>query len=91
MFQQLWNIDRNTNPHLSSELSVAADDNYEPPHYEASESKGKDEESSPLQIPDPSGTQSRIPELEQPLEELSSKSTSYRLERHLGTIIEETF
>ena len=91
MFQQLWNIDRNTNPHLYSKLSIAADDNYQQPHHEASESEGEDKKSSPLPIPDPSGTHLRIPESEQHSEEQSSKSMSYRLERHLGTIIEETF
>ena len=90
IFHNLWNIDRNTNPHLYSKSSVAADDNYKPPHNEASESEGEDE-SSPLPIPDPLGTHLRIPESEQISDEQSSENTSYRLERHLGTIIEETF
>ena len=67
------------------------DNNYKPPHDEASENEGEDEESSPLPIPDPLGTHLRIPESEQPSEEQSSESRSYRLERHLGTIIGEMF
>ena len=90
-FWHVWNINRNTNPHLYSESSVTADDNYKPPHHKALESEGEDEESSPLPIPDPSGIHSRIPESEQLLEEQSSESMSYRLESHLGTVIEETF
>ena len=69
------------------------DNNYEPPCHEETESQGEEEEEEghPLPIPDPLGTHLRIPESEHNLEEKSSESTSDRLERHLGTIIEATF
>ena len=69
------------------------DDNYQQPHLEDfdSQEEEEEEEESPLLIPGPSGTHSRIPESEHNLDEQSSKNMSDRLERHLGTIIEETF
>ena len=79
---QLCNIDRSTNPHLYSRLSHHADDNYEPPRLEDFDSQrveeGEDE--SPLPIPGPSGTHSRILQSDTNSEEQSSKSTSDRLE-----------
>ena len=76
-FWQLQNINRNANPYLYSELSHAADNNYKPPHHEASEGEGEDKKSSPLPIPDPLGTHLRIPESEQ-LSEEQSQITDWR-------------
>ena len=71
------------------------DNNYESPCQEETESQGEEEEEEeeeyPLHIPDPSGTHMRIPESEHNSDKQSSENTSDRLERHLGTIIEETF
>ena len=92
-YHQLRNIDRSTNPHLYSKLSHHTDDNYEPPCLEDFDSQEEEEgeEKSPLPIPGPSGTHSRILPSDINSEEQSSESTSDRLERHLGTIVEETF
>ena len=71
------------------------DDNYEPPHHEESDSLAEDEEEGeeeiPLPIPDQTRINSLIPSLEQGSSERFSNSTRESLERHLGTIIEETF
>ena len=69
------------------------DDNYEPPHLKDFDSQEEEEEEkeSPLPIPGPSGTHLRILPSDINLEEQSSESMSDRLERHLGTIVEETF
>ena len=90
---QLRNINQCTNPHLYSESSHHVDDNYEPPHLKDFDSQEEEEEEkeSPLPIPGPSGTHLRILPSDINLEEQSSKSTSNRLERHFGTIMEEMF
>ena len=90
-YRNLRNIDRNAHLKFYTNSSNAADNNYEPPCHKDSEQWGEEEEEeeSPLPIPGPSGTHLRIPELEHNLDKQSSKSTSDRLERHLGTIIEE--
>ena len=49
------------------------------------------EEESPLPIPDPTGINSLTPSSEQDLNERFSNNMRESLERHLGTIIEETF
>ena len=71
------------------------DDNYEPPRHEESDSQDEDEEEGeeeiPLPILDRTRINSLIPFLEQDLSKRSSNSTRGSLERHLGTIIEETF
>ena len=71
------------------------DNNYEPPCHKESDSQDKDEEEGEEEIPLPILDQTRInspiPFLEQDLSERSSNSTRGSLERHLGTIIEETF
>ena len=69
------------------------DNNYEPPRHEETETLGEEEEEEghPLPIPDPLETHSRIPESEHSSDEQSSELTRDRLERHLGTIIEEMF
>ena len=92
-YWNLWNINRNAHPEFYTNLSNAADDNYEQPHLKDSEQWEEEEEAeeSPLPIPGPSGTHLRIPESEHNLDKQSSKSMSDRLERHLGTIIEEMF
>ena len=92
-YHQLHNIDWSTNPHLYSQLSHHTDDNYKPPCLEDFDSQEEEEggEESPLPIPGPSGTHLRILPSDINLEEESSKSMSDRLERHLGTIVEETF
>ena len=92
-FQHLWNIDRNANPQFYTDSSNTADNNYEQPHLEDFDSQEEEEgeEESPLPIPGPSGTHLRNPQSEHNSEEQSSESTSDRLERHLGTIIDETF
>ena len=89
----LQNLDHNTNPQFYTDLSDTADNNYKQPHLEDSENWGEEEEEeeSPLSIPGPSGTHLRIPESEHNLDKQSSESTSDRLERHLGTIIEKMF
>ena len=98
-FRQLRNINRNENPQFYSESSQHADDNYEPPCHEESDSQDKDEEEGeekiPLPIPDRTRINSPIPFSEQGLSEPYSSSMRDLLERHLGTtidtLIEETF
>ena len=92
-YWNLRNLDQNANPQFYTNSSDAADDNYEQPYLEDSEHWGEEEEEeeSPLPIPGSSGSHSRIPESEHNSDEQSSENTSNRLERHLGTIIEETF
>ena len=92
-FQQLQNIDWNTNSEFNTELSQEEDDNYEPPCLEDFDSQEEQEreEENPLPIPGPSGTHMRNLHSEHSSGEQSSKSMSARLERHLGTIIEDTF
>ena len=92
-YLNLQNINHNTNPQFYTDLSNAVDNNFQQPHLEDSEiqeEEGEVEE-SPLPIPGPLGTHWRIPESEHSFNEQSSESTSDRLERHLGTTIEETF
>ena len=69
------------------------DDNYQPLHLEdfVSQEEEEGEEENPLPIPGPLGTYMRNLHLEHSSGEQSSKSMSARLERHLGTIIEDTF
>ena len=88
-FRHLQQIDRNANPQFYTESSQHKDNNYEQPHLEDSSSQG--EEEHPLPIPDLSGIHSWIPPLEHSSREQSSESTRESLERHLGTIVEETF
>ena len=92
-YHNLQNLDCNPNPQFYTDLSNAADDNYEPPRHKDSDSQeeGEGEEETPLSIPGPSGTHLRIPESDINSDEQSSENTRDRLERHLGTIIEETF
>ena len=92
-YHQLCNKDWNTNPHLYSESSHHMDNNYKPPCLKDFDSQKEEEgkEESPLLILDPTGTHSRILPSDINLEEQSSASMSDRLERHLGTIVEETF
>ena len=71
------------------------DDDYKPPHHKESDSPAEDEEEGeeeiPLPIPDQTRINSPIPSLEQDSSEQFSNSMRESLERHLGTIIEETF
>ena len=94
-FCQLRNINHNKNPQFYSESSQHADDNCEPPCHEESDSPDKDKEEGeeviPLPIPDWMRINSPIPSLEQGSSEQFSNNTRESLERHLGTIIEETF
>ena len=90
-YQNLWNIDQSANPHLYPKSSIVADNNYEQPFHEASENEAKGEESTPLPIPDPTSTHLTTQESEQFSTKQSSENTNYELERHLGTIMEETF
>ena len=91
-FRQLRNIDHSANPKFYTKSSQHVDNNYQPLHVEDFESQEEEggEEEIPLPIPDPSGTHMRNPCTEHSSRELSSESTSDRLERHLGTITEET-
>ena len=92
-FRQLRNIDCNENPQFYSELSQHEDDNYEPSHLEEldSQNEKEGEEESPLPIPDPTGINSLTPSSVQDLSKWFSNNMRESLERHLGTIIEETF
>ena len=94
-FRQLQNINRNKNPQFYSESSQHKDDNHEPVCLDGSDSQDEDEEEgeeeNPLPMPDPMGTNSLTPSLEQDSSEWFSNNTRESLERHLGTIIEETF
>ena len=92
-YQNLWNLDHNANPQFYTDSSEAVDNNYEQPCLEDIEQQGEEEgeEESPLPIPGPSRTHSRIPQSEHNLDKQSSENTRDRLDRHLGTIIEETF
>ena len=94
-FHQLRNIDWNENPQFYSESSQHVDDNYEPPRHEESDSQDEDEEEGeeeiPLPIPDQMRTNLWIPFSEQDLSKWFSNNRRESLERHLGTIIEETF
>ena len=86
IFRHLGNIDQNANPQFYTA-------NYEQPHLEDfdSQREGEGEEESPLPILDPLGTHTRNPNSEHRSREQSSESMSNRLERHFGTIIEDTF
>ena len=53
--------------------------------------QGGREEESPLPIPDPTGINSSTPSSEQDFSKQFSNNIRESLERHLGTIIEETF
>ena len=92
-YWNLWNIDRVANPHLYSKSSNAVDDNYEPPDLEDSETREEEEEEeeNPLPIPDPLGTHLTTQELELFSTKQLLEIMNYKLDRHLGTIIEETF
>ena len=92
-YRHLQDINQNTNPQFYTELSQAADDNYQPLCLEDfdSQDEEKGEEENPLPIPGPSGTHTRNPLTEHSSGEQSSESMSESLERHLGTIIEEMF
>ena len=67
---QLQRIDQSSNPHLYTEVSLLEDANYQPPHFQDTQSKGEEEEEGeieeehPLPIPDPTGTHSEIPHSE---------------------------
>ena len=93
MYQNLQNINRKTHPEFYTNSSDPVDNNYKQPCLEDSEQWGEEEEEeeSPLPIPGPSGTHLRIPESEHNSNKQLLESTSDRLERHLGTTIEETF
>ena len=69
------------------------DDNYQPPHVEDFDRPDEEEgeEEIPLPIPGPLGTPTRNLALEHSSGKQYSESTRDRLERHLGTIIEEMF
>ena len=71
------------------------DDNYEPTRLDESDSQAEDkeeeEEEIPLPIPDQTVINSLISFSEQDLSEQFSNNMRESLERHLGTIIEETF
>ena len=77
------------------ESSQHTDDNYEPRCLDELDSQDEDEEEGeediPLHIPDRMRINSPIPFSEQGSSEPFSSSTRDSLERHLGTIIEETF
>ena len=97
-FCHLQQIDHNENPQFYPESYDAVDDQYKQQWKDEIESQVEEEVEEeaakgqePLQIPDPSGTHSRIPESELSSAKQSPKLTRYRLERHLGTIIEEMF
>ena len=94
-FHQLRNINHNENPQFYSELSQHVDDNYRPTHLDELDNQAEDEEEGeeeiPLPIPDQTGTNFLTLFSEQDLSERFSNSTRESLERHLGTIIEETF
>ena len=83
-----WNLDCNANPQFYTNSSETAENNYKQPCLEDIEQQGEKEgeEESPLPIPGPLGTHLRIPESEHNSDKQSSKNTSDRLERHLGTI-----
>ena len=87
MYQNLQNINRKTHPEFYTNSSDPVDNNYKQPCLEDSEQWGEEEEEEES----PSGTHLRIPESEHNSEEQSSKNTRDRLERHLGTIVEEMF
>ena len=97
-YQHLWNIDRNANPQCYTEVSNTVDNNYDPPCHKDSETMGEEEEEeeeeNPLPIPGPSGPlpiHLATQELEHCSNEQLSENENYKLDRHLGTIIEETF
>ena len=92
-YRHLQNIDGNANPHFYTELSNTVNNVYKPPCQEDFDSPREEEgkEENPLRIPDPSRTHLRILQSGTNLEEQTSENMSNRLERHLGTIIEETF
>ena len=85
-----------TNPQFYTKASILENADYQPPRIEEpeglEEEEGEEEEEErPLQIPEPSGTHSRI----LPPEPNSPDSSQERLrespDEHLGTIINETF
>ena len=82
-YQNLWNINRNTNPHLYTELSDAVNNNYKQPFHEESENEDE-EESHPLPIP---GTSLTLVS-QQFSNEQSFESMNYELEKHLGKHLE---
>ena len=94
-YQQLRQIDRNENPEFYTESSQHVDNNYEPRRLDKLDSQDEDEEAEEeethLPIPDQTRINSPIPFSEQGSSEPYSSSTRDSLERHLGTIIEETF
>ena len=92
-YSHLCDIYWNANPQFYTEVSQAVDNNYQPPCLEDFNSQDKEEgeEEIPLAIRGPMGTHMRNPHLEHSSRKQSSESMSESLERHLGTIIEETF
>ena len=91
----LHDIYQNANPQFYTEWSQHMDDNYKQPCLEDFNSQDEEEgeEEIPLYIPEPlnTGTHSGILPSEHNSGEQSSENMRETLERHLGTIIEETF
>ena len=95
-YWHLQNIDRNANTQFYTESSSVVDDNYEPPCHEDSETMGEEEEEEEISLPIPgpshlSPIHLTTQELEHCSNEQLSENKNYKLDRHLGTIIEERF
>ena len=102
-YRQLRRIDQQRNPHLYTEASLLEDTNYEPPHYQGSQSEDEEEEEGgtqaeeepveehPLPIPEPPGIHLRTPPSEHNSPGSSEGRLSESLDEHLGTLIETTF
>ena len=84
------------NPQFYTEASIQRDADYKPPRIKESGPQGEEEEEEgeeecPLPIPDPMGTHLGTQHSEHNSQEQSSDSLRTSLDKHLGTIIEETF
>ena len=95
-YRYLRRIDQLTNPEFYSEVSLLEDTDYQPPRIEEpkpleEEEEVEEEDQRPLQIPDPTGTHSRILPSEHNLEDSSEERLRASLDEHLGMIIEEAF
>ena len=84
-YWNLWNIDRNINPHLYTKSSNGVDDNYEQPFHKELENRDEEEEEEIL-LPI-LGTLLTW-ESEQCLNEQSFENMNNELERHLGKHLE---
>ena len=92
-YWQLPNIDCSENPKFYTKSSQHAYNNYQPPRIEDFDSQDEEEgeEENPLPIPGPLGTHTRNAHSEHSSGEPYTESMRESLERHLRTIIEETF